>query len=78
MNVAKGEAQRVLLEHGCTELPVRVYSLCERMGIRCKLCYTKEGNDGCCGIRKKIAYIFINKVQAPFARSAGGGTDPTT
>lgn len=37
MNVAKETAQRVLLEHGCAELPVKVYPISIANGVKVKL-----------------------------------------
>ncbi|MBQ9862110.1 MAG: ImmA/IrrE family metallo-endopeptidase [Clostridia bacterium] len=52
-------AQQTLLAHGVSQLPIRVYPFCDRMGIHCKLYHPKDDNDGCCGIRNNTVYIFI-------------------
>lgn len=66
-------AQQTLLQYGVTQFPIRMYALCEQMGIHCKLYHLKDGTDGCCGIRNKIAYIFISERDTPVADESGGG-----
>lgn len=64
-NLAKETAQWVLLEHGCTELPVKTYPICERMGISSKLYYSADDN-----MRNRKPYIFTRKRSS--AKIGGG------
>ncbi len=70
MNVAKEAAQRVLLEHGDTELPVKTYPICESMGISSKVYYPTDDSNGCYGIRNGKPHIFTSK-RNPSRNGAG-------